>query len=191
VSLSVSQSVLKRPLYCYFKFVWWWLLTSLITTLAHTDSEITDHCLYSLAPIHWTLLRWGGKAWGSMSYEVCACLKVQEANEIHKSQIQCQLEEHKRHFCSATTLNVSEQTVVTNSRRLVRCQSQCTLPKSVNTFNKQYISHLSLLMPKFAHHHSIWWMAGSGGATLCWSNCEFVHSLSRAQSRCHAVSFVE
>jgi len=30
-----------------------------ITALVYPDSEITDHCLYSLAPIHWTLLGWG------------------------------------------------------------------------------------------------------------------------------------
>jgi hypothetical protein len=80
-------------LYCNFTFVWWCISTSHITALVYPDSEITDHSLYSVAPIHWILLGWGGKAQGSMSYEVCACLNVQEANETHKSQIQCQLEQ--------------------------------------------------------------------------------------------------
>jgi hypothetical protein len=37
----------------------------------------------SPALIYWTLLRWANndEAQGSLSYEVCACLEVQEASE--------------------------------------------------------------------------------------------------------------
>ena len=55
-------------------------------------------------------------------------MKLQEANEKHKSQIQCQLEQQQRYFHNAPTINVSEQKLVTNACRLVSYQSQCTLP---------------------------------------------------------------
>jgi len=68
--------------------------------------------------------------------------------------IQCQLEQQKRHFCTAPTINVSEQKVVTNNCVLSGTNPNAPYPHSISTFNGQYISHHLLLMAKFVHHHS-------------------------------------